>query len=337
MSALASLIDNACLFNKPNRRSFAEHFDPFSFEDDPVHNRSGEGLIFHILQFLHATTLSREVMNIELSEDAVTTTVVRLLALRTLTSLTHENDLAGEQMTALLSFGDRETSVDFDHVGTSKGTRGIEILARLTFELEDRNSVETDKDACAKRRGEMDQESHRYDSTIFCLNTLSNIIEGPGVRRQLTDVRVVTKTGQNILWIRWLCQWLVEQTSGFREAILNIGKKQGSQEESHDRELQQNEDEKLVAAGNGCVLLACLMKEPHEQSGDSGDETTTAMIRTLILEEMPSDKNGKPTGVAFIINTLRAFCNFYHFSLGELSVAIVEPVKKLIDQLSELK
>ena len=332
MSVLASLIDNACLFNKSNRRSFAEHFDPFSFEDDPVHNLRGESLIFHILRFLDGT-LARKVMNIDSSDDAVTTTVVRLLALRTLTSLTHENDLAAEQMTVLHSFGDRENSIDVDHAG-SKGTRGVDILAKLTFELEDRSVVETDKHARAKRRGEMDHESHRYDSTIFCLNTLSNIIEGPGVRRLLTDVRVITKTGQNILWIRWLCQWLVEQTSGFREAILSIGKKRGSQE-SH-RELQQNEDDKLVAAGNGCVLLACLMTEPQEQLGDSGDETTTA-IRKLIMEEMPSDKNGKPTGAALIINTLKAFCNFYHFSLGELSVAIVEPVKKLIDKLSELK
>ena len=78
------------------------------------------------------------------------------------------------------------------------------------------------------------------------------------------------------------------------------------------------------------------MKEPQERLGDSGDETTSA-IRRLILEEMPSDKNGKPTGVALIINTLKAFCNFYHFSLGELSMAIVEPVKQLIYQMSDIK
>jgi hypothetical protein len=272
------------------------------------------------------------------SLDCVAQSGVRLLALRTLTNLTHENDLAAEQMTALYLFDNKISSEnDDEYEWNNHATRGVDVLTTLTFELEYSSCMDTGKESRVKHRREMDQESHRYDSTIFCLSTLSNIIEGPGVRRQLTETCVTTKDGNSILWIRWLCRWLVEQTAGFRDAILSIGNITGSRES--ERELQHNEDDKLVAAGNGCVLLACLMKEPEELLGRDAEELSTMAIRRLILDEMPLDKNGEPTGVTLIINTLKAFCNFYHFSLGDLSLAIVGPVKKLIDQLpvSELK
>jgi hypothetical protein len=48
---------------------------------------------------------------------------------------------------------------------------------------------------------------------------------------------------------------------------------------------------------------------------------------------MPRNQDGTTTGVTLIINTLKAFCNFYHYKMGDLSVAIVTPVKKLIDKL----
>jgi len=331
MTVVSSLIDNACLFNKPNRRSFAEPFDPFSFDEDPIHNKDGESLIFHILQYLQHT-LSLETMNGRSSEKATAHSGVRLLVVRTLTSLTHENDLAAEQMTALHKLGnDKEGSVvDIDHDGR-KTTRGVNILTQLVFELESRSSTKISTDTRRKQRHEIEQESRRYDSTICCLNTLSNIIEGPEVRQLLTETHVVTGGGERVLWIRWLCQWLVEQTSGFQDAILSIGKNRSPRQ--NERVLQQNEDEKLVAAGNGCVLLACLMTGPEVGNPDEGSSDT---IRQLILDEMPNNDSGKSTGVALIINTLKAFCNFYHFSLGELSVAVVGPVKKLIDQLDKV-
>jgi hypothetical protein len=36
-------------------------------------------------------------------------------------------------------------------------------------------------------------------------------------------------------------------------------------------------------------------------------------------------------------NTLKAFCNFYHYSLGDLSVAIVAPVGQLITELERMQ
>lgn len=342
MAVLASLIDNACLFNKANRRSFVEHYDPFSFDEDPLQNSSNstrgqEGLLFHILQFLHSTlSWDYEGDTGSCPDESIGQTQVRLLALRTLTSLTHDNDLAAELMTTQHSFDGRTTtadrSIDFGNP-EPKLTRGVDVLTRLAFELEGGGPYTT-----SKNQGKSEEESHRFDSTIFCLNTLSNIIEGPLVRQLLAETHIVTKNGKRMLWIRWLCHWLVEQTSDFREAILSIGKKSNngtSSSQGSDRELHQSEDDKLIAAGNGCVLLACLMKEPEEVVEE--DEDFTERIRTVVLEEMPHDKGGKSVGVALIINTLKAFCNFYHFSLGELSLAIVGPVKKLIDHLAELK
>lgn len=333
MFVVASLIDNACLFDKANRRAFVEHDDTFSFDDDSIRKSKGEGLVFHILQFLHVT-LSHEATNMYSSEDPVSQKGVRLLALRTLTSLTHENALAAEQMVALYSFHNKKFSVNFDEEGITT-TRGVEVLAKLVVELEDCLRIENGGlQAAAKHPAAREEESHRFDSTIFCLNTLSNIIEGPGVRQILMETRAMTQKGTSILWIRWLCQWLVEQTSGFQESILSIGEKRNPRES--ERELQHYEDDKLVAAGNGCVLLACLMKDPEVRSDKAQDASSTA-IRKVILEELPTDKNGKPSGMTFIINTLKAFCNFYHFSLGELSLAIVAPVTKLIDHVTRLK
>jgi hypothetical protein len=76
------------------------------------------------------------------------------------------------------------------------------------------------------------------------------------------------------------------------------------------------------------------MTEPEEIS-EEPESTNT--IRNLIIEEMPRHEDGSSTGVAMIINCLKAFCNFYHFSLGDLSVAIVTPVKMLIGELEELQ
>jgi len=66
------------------------------------------------------------------------------------------------------------------------------------------------------------------------------------------------------------------------------------------------------------------------------NEQLTSRIRDAILSEMPKDQHGKSTGVMLMIKTLKAFCNFYHFSIGALSVAIVTPVVKLIAELEKI-
>lgn len=312
ISVLASLIDGACLFHKANRRAFCED-DPFSFEEQ------NKGLIFHLLVLLNkckngqVTTLGDGKLS-----------GIMLLGLRTLTSLTHENELAADQLTMCKHSSDTETS----------SIRGLDILAELVFELE--RGVENSKaeSSIPAASHSSDEDLHRYDSTIFCLNTLANIIEGPDVRRMLAEMKVVSSSGE-ILWLKWLCQWLVAQTESFHDAILGMESDNGesSMRTASQRELQKNEEDKLLAAGNGCVLLACLMKEPETISEEP---ESTNIIRRMIIEQMPTNQDGISTGVTMIINTLKAFCNFYHYSLGDLCFAIVTPVKKLIDELQDI-
>jgi hypothetical protein len=318
ISILASLIDGACLFNGANRRAFCED-DPFSFVEQ------NDGLVFHILLLLNRFCGRRRVQDADDSKMSG----IMLLALRTLTSLTHDNELAAEQMKMCNEHGDDATSSSEE----SSYIRGLDILAELVFELEENGKVAPKSNKKKTSRRISDEDLHRYDSTIFCLNTLANIIEAEGVRRMLAEIQVVSSSGK-VLWLQWLCRWLVNQTDTFRDAILGIGKDKGSSSSSSERELQKHEEDRLVAAGNGGVLLACLMTEPEEIS-EEPESTNT--IRNLIIEQMPRNDDGSSTGVTMIINTLKAFCNFYHFSLGDLSVAIVTPVKKLIQELEELQ
>ena len=254
--------------------------------------------------------------------------------LRMLTSLTHDNALAAEQMTICNDFV-------LEHEFTSSASiRGIDLLAELVYRLDEEHESQQRASRHSKahakngrKKTANDQDLQRYDSTIFCLNTLANIIEAEGVRRILAELHVPNEDDdddESMLWLEWLCQWFVEKTEGFQDAIMSIGNDRGSS----DRELEKHEEDRLVAAGNGCVLLACLMKEPEEIS-EAPESTNT--IRNLILDQMPSNEDGTSTGATLIINTLKAFCNFYQFSLGELSVAVVTPVKKLIEELEELQ
>ena len=311
ISTLASLIDGACLFNKSNRQLFCDE-DPFSFEDRK------EGLIFHLLKLLNCLR-GRDTV----SYDAKISGIM-LLGLRTLTSLTHDNEIAAEQIKVCNDFG-------HDALEESSSIRGLDVLAGLVFELEANGEIVSNGKKQISGYGS-DEDLQRYDCTIFCLNTLANIIEAEGVRMMLAEVVVANSLGIEIQWLKWLCQWLVSQTETFRDAIMGIGK--GKESSSSERELQKSEEDRLVAAGNACVLLACLMTEPEEIS-EEPESTNT--IRNLIIEQMPKHEDGSSTGVTMIINTLRAFCNFYHYSLGELSVAVVTPVKKLIQELEDLQ
>jgi hypothetical protein len=337
LSLLASLIDGASLLFESNRRGFCEE-DPFAFEEQK------NGLIFHILMFLRQCSQS----DLSLFDEKRSETM--LLALRMLTSLTHDNELAAEQMVS--PFKDVTAhKIDFDREsGKEIDVRGIEILAKLIFQLEDSLSMSPSKSrrsSLGTVRRATNHDIHRYDSTIFCLNTLANVAEGEGVRKILTEITVQPESLGSISWLKWLCQWFVQQTETFQDEIMSIGTKieggascaerrdasstsrQRSKPKGED--FQKHEEEKLVAAGNCCVVLACLMIETET---DDPEYSTT--IRKVILSEMPFARDGKSTGVAMIINTLKAFCNYYHLSLGEFSLAVIAPVKQLIMDLEDM-
>mmetsp|Transcript_757 Transcript_757/g.804 ORF Transcript_757/g.804 Transcript_757/m.804 type:complete len:305 (-) Transcript_757:221-1135(-) len=272
------------------------------------------------------------------------------LALRTLTSLTHDNPLAAEQLKI-------SNACNAGICETGEATiliRGIDILAKLVFKLEESVPLYPTKSIGTRllsSKRSTDHDMHRYDSTLFCLTTFANIIEGAGICRMLMETNVALQSGSTISWLKWLCQWIVKQTDSFREEILAIGNtktcnndtKDGrlnsanernrncNSTNNEDKELLRHEEEKLVAAGNGCVVLACLMTEP-----DDDDPESSVSIQNLIKDQMPLNKDKSSSGLTLIVNTLKAYCNYYHISMGQVSFAIVAPVKKLIEELENV-
>ena len=107
----------------------------------------------------------------------------------------------------------------------------------------------------------------------------------------------------------------------------------GSDDKEHSSdgdELQAGEEGNLVTAGNGFVLLAYLMLEDETSSSSSSS------IRDKVVKELPIDESGSSGGIQYMIKTLKAFCNFYHYSVGDLSVAVIAPIVKLIAGLEKL-
>ena len=69
---------------------------------------------------------------------------------------------------------------------------------------------------------------------------------------------------------------------------------------------------------------------------DTGNsDISVQRARCQILSEIPGDS--PHSSLSFVKNTLKAFCNFYRFSIGDLSVAVVAPVKALLSKLEEIE
>jgi hypothetical protein len=321
LKLLASIIDEACFFSERNRRSFCED-DPFSFQDRK------KGLIFHILIFL------QQCSNCDLNQPDQKRSEIMSLALRTLTSLTHDNSLAAEQM---------KSFIDCDVDCNISGLQGISVLANLVFLLEESPSLSSNTNSkgtgLGRSKKASDHDMHRYDGTVFCFTTLANVTEGTGIGRILMEIKVVLQSGESISWLEWLCQWFVKQTETFRHEILSIGKTEklkhvstvSSTAGSKKEELNQDDEERLVAAGNGCVVLACLITESEDSDPESSLD-----VRKMIKKQMPLNPDGSSSGLSLVVNTLKAYCNYYNMSMGEMSVAVVSPVRKLIYQLEEI-
>jgi hypothetical protein len=276
--ALASLVDGACLLSDDNREELC---------------LSGS-LISSLLQLLRRT----------LTSSCSTLFEFALVSMRTLTSLTHENALAGRQLEQSYLNDDEQ----------HRRMQGIEIVLHLLFRTVVSN----------KGKGNDDRSRQEYDIVIFCLNTLTNVIETAHLQSTLSILNVPSvtddcKIGEEA-FLPWLTRWIVEETSSFRESVLNgsFGNKNGTflQNEGNESYLHKDAEEHLVTAGNGFILLSCVIIQ-----GDG-------RIRESVLVHT---KNAG--GYTLIINTLKAFCNFYYYSVGDLSVAVVAPVKKLIAEL----
>ena len=173
-------------------------------------------------------------------------------------------------------------------------------------------------------------ERYLYDTTIFCLNILTNIVEMvPHSAKYMIEHITVNDEGVNA--ITWLSRWVVSTTAGFRKSIMkgSFGSQGETEESTGGDELKAGEEGNLVTAGNGFVLLAYLMLEDESSS-------SSASIRDAVIKELPIDESGASGGIQYMIKTLKAFCNFYHYSVGDLSVAVIAPIVKLIAGLQKL-
>ncbi|GKY91818.1 hypothetical protein MPSEU_000153400 [Mayamaea pseudoterrestris] len=302
-----SLLDGACLLDELNRQTLCR--EGFSQE-------FGGGLVVALSQSL-ATLLDNEVLLDSCLFGDVSHDLLSLL-----TSLSHDNEVAAKEL-------DERSKSDRNRHGP--GTR---ILARILHHAASTMPKSIDIITCAendqqrRERGKIDRL--RYDVAIFCLNTLANLVEGKASRLLIAESTVVRENdSNNEAFVSWLTRWLVQQTESFQDAVTESTF--GSSPSKHSqRNLTAREQEKLMIAGNGFVLVVCLMLEESNTS-----KSVTDRLRGLVVLELPGEcLSGK---VAFIKNTLKAFCNLYYLKIGDLAVAVVAPVKALIERLEAIE
>mmetsp|Transcript_1902 Transcript_1902/g.4132 ORF Transcript_1902/g.4132 Transcript_1902/m.4132 type:complete len:1580 (+) Transcript_1902:91-4830(+) len=262
-----------------------------------------------------------------------------LAVLNTLTSLTHENPLACAQLISphFLDFVSTKQCIIKHKNGLIRKTGLDIILTRLI--RNSRSNTEIISGA------EKFNEKSRYDSDILCLNILTNVVEmvphptkativGMTVTNEASD-----SSDLNMSAVAWLSRWIVSKTSGFRKSVMKgtfgsaaVAKSSSASDiaESNDdySELKAGEEGNLVTAGNGFVLLSYLMLNDNSFSSQT--------IQDIVIGELPIDEDGTSGGIQFMIKTMKAFCNFYHYSVGDLSVAVISPIIKLIAGLEKL-
>ncbi|KAL3763796.1 hypothetical protein ACHAWU_001916 [Discostella pseudostelligera] len=236
-------------------------------------------------------------------------------ALKTLTSLTHENSVASGQMLASLSWESSGSTSSQDSTSTNH-TTGVGIVFSYLFRT------------VSLMQTKQTHHKMMYDHAIFCLNILTNTVEmDPDQAKRVIEAIIVDVDGDDHQsGLSWLTRWIVSTTSGFRESVMK-GSFGSSASTNDDNELKTGEDDNLVTAGNGFVLLAYLM---------IGDDVSSRNNRDIILEELPIDQNRISGGIQFIVKVLKAFCNYYHYTVGDISVAVIAPVVKLITGLELL-
>jgi hypothetical protein len=240
---------------------------------------------------------------------------VGLASLRTFTNLTHENKSASLQVSFL--------SVNPEPIQNAKPANGVEIILNLLYNLVESQNSENHN-----------HHAHAYDGIIFCLNSLTNLLETASYQ-DVCKLIVETAVASNdqsekfVDALPWISRWIVDQTSPFRDAVMSgsFGK---SCNEEDKRDLKHDEDEFLVTAGNGFILLACLLGVHKTSKLDESD--TSSKIRSIIFDSIPNHENL----LLLMINTLKAFCNYYRYSVGDLSVAVITPVLHLITGLERI-
>ena len=301
---LSSIIDSLCCMSKSNRKMFCriarksqQCYEPYLIP----------ALLRSVLQFSAPSLIHTNPVFADIG----------LAALRTLTSLTHENPVASTQFYALSITKPASVST------SSETFRGVEMILNLLHQL-----VEDQSQAYASQ--------HIYDSIIFCLNSLTNVLESHSfthVCKMLLGMSLISneKEQKSISALSWITHWIVSQTESFRDAVMSGSPgNNGNKDDADGRNLEHHEDEFLVTSGNGFILLSYLLGA-HPMTAYH-DDSTRIQIKNLILNELPENSNK----LILVINTLKAFCNFYRYSIGDLSVAVIAPVLKLIEGLEQV-
>lgn len=286
VQALVSIVDGACLLSEANRQRFCE---------EGYTQELGGCLVVGLV-----TVLDKMMKGDKLFEGVWGE--ITFETLRTLTSLTHENEVAAEDLQAPLSKVRGPISVN-----------SLEVLANVLC-------------TASAPLASHSNDKLKYDSAIFCLNILANAVESGVAPQVFADMKAPGGgSGGDDGFVQWLVRWAVEQTESFKEALAETTF--GSSPSKHSaRRLEASEDEKLVLAGNAFVLLTCLLVATNGASGN--------LLRDIVLAHVPG--SGDRERIGFIMNALKAFCNFYHYSVGDLSVAVVAPVKQLIGKLEAM-
>jgi len=350
---LAPIVDNACLMYDDNRTDLCSvSLATGDYSDTNTGGTLIGSLLVFLKRWLQLQAQKKRKRKANYNNKILTTLLndTALSALRTLVSLTHDNSLAAEQLAIHFQEGTRTGKGPSK---TSPTWSGVHLICRVLFCFVHTKSNE---------------DRLAFDMINYCLNTLANAVgdEPNGdVRRTLLNLTYPgeNKNESSASFLQWFTEWILSLTDTFRSSIM-MGSFGGANPDStapssassnaintySKRELDKHENEQLMTAGNGCVLLACLLMDPPKSKEDAdskrsskeGDfvsmEVITQRIREIIMSEMPLDEaSGGSTGVSFIRNTLRAYCNLIYFKMGDLSVAVLGPVKELITELEKIQ
>ena len=300
-SLLSDVIDNLCCLS-PMASAALSHKNYF--------------LIPSLLRAIAELSFVVEGKEVHLGRETIST------ALKTLTSLTHENPVACNQLISSFRWEMQLPGISRD--SESSQITGLDIIFSYLL-----------KAVLSKQAGQSDHKSS-FDEIVYCLNILTNIVEViPTPSKSMIQAIILNgddvccaEPNTNLSGLTWLTRWIVSLTSGFKNSVLNgnFGIDEPGPDDN-DEDFETREQGNLVTAGNGFVLLACLLI--HD------DNTLPHNLRSSILAELPSE-NENTGGIQFMINTLKAFCNLYHCSVGDLSVAVIAPVVKLITGLEQI-
>jgi len=309
ISTLSTILDGACCISEMNRNIICSCGK--SRKTDLLDETFTVRLLSFSFKFVDVMSSFRARAQYELSSHSFCD--IFTCVLRTLTSLTHDNDLAA---THIVTYLDQERCL----TGTS-------LLVLLLSEIIQAQNDMTEGllKTCEKNLKEKRLQFF-YDSFIFTLNILTNIAESSScheVRKAFLDTTI---NGEQIALI-WLVQWSLAQTERFRDSV-------DLDRNGNDNKMDRSEGETLVTAGNCFILLACLMcRSRRNWEEEDGELKIKQQVKRMICSQFLGTENFM---IEFIIKTLKAFCNYYHYSIGELSVAVIAPVTNIISELENM-